>query len=103
MLRKLHNRNVRPVHIPDYKFYMCHPDFVEHCRNATEEDPDFNALEKGEVLAFRCQIASELYDEEALEVKERIEEENEAAYQRRLAVFNGLAGDEEEGNADQAV
>lgn len=82
----------RPRGMPDYKFWMSHPQYKEKFAKAYEDAKALNPPERKNRIKFQCEVAERLYEQESAEVKRAIALENEesrssksAAYKRLLA------------------
>jgi hypothetical protein len=104
LLKSLHLPNLAPPRcIPDYQFYMQHPEF------RTQVQEEFLVRGYGERAAslhisLRCKVAQDMLADESAEVKARIKEEGAEEHRELLAEHNaaeeGLPSVKEE---DQAL
>ncbi|THU98427.1 hypothetical protein K435DRAFT_856666 [Dendrothele bispora CBS 962.96] len=77
----------RPI---PYKYYMNHPDYVEKCRAAFQEEWKTAGLEKSQRLHFQCKVAQRLYMEEDDETRQMLEEEALEEYETSMKAYQEL-------------
>ncbi|KAJ6479774.1 hypothetical protein C8R45DRAFT_1101219 [Mycena sanguinolenta] len=89
-----------PKRVPDYQFYIQHPDFKEQVAQHFEEL--HQDAPRNKHISLRCEVARDMLAAEPEDVKARLKEENTKAYDTEVAEYEE-DDDDDEADPDEAV